>query len=352
MENQRYMQEGLDWKRLLLLTRKKIWMPAAAAAAGALLGGGIYLLLHLVLLPEREYQSVGKFYLDFNCDPEDYNQLSYNGYTWNDLMDTDPILDYTMELLPPEVDRQTVAAATRAEILSDIRLLTVTVTAPAPELAELIMEATGASLVHLGETDGLFRSIRIYGITEAAQILWDNRTWSAVVTGAVLALFVSVMALAFYYVLDDSVYVERDVERRYGITAMGVLAAGGPATETGSAGIFYANYSYLCRGLGEVAFLSADSREDAERAEQAVGNQEQPQRLAAGMPQTEEDYRRLREKDGVILAIRYGGRNGRAVERLLDQLRRQDCTVLGAVIVEADRQFLKRYYGRKERTEG
>ena len=132
MENERFMQEGIDGKRVLWLIGKKIWFFIGAVFAGAVLGGGIYLLVHLVLASQREYEAVSKIYLHFNCDPEDFNELAYNGYTWNDLMATDPILDYTMEKLPPEVDRETVIKATKAEILSDIRLLTITITADRP----------------------------------------------------------------------------------------------------------------------------------------------------------------------------------------------------------------------------
>ena len=374
MENQRYLQEGLDIKKLLLLMKRKLWIPLVAMVAGALAGGGLYLLFHLVLLPEREYQAVGKYYLHFNCEPEDYNQLSYNGYTWNDLMDTDPILDYMMEQLSDKVDRETVAAATEAEILSDIRLLTVTVTTPTPQLTTSIIEAVGASLVHLGETDELFRGIEIYGVTEAAQILWDNRTQAALVTGAVLAFVVSVMVLAFYYVLDDSLYVEQDVQRSCGLPVMGMFAADG--RETGWGKVFCANYAYLCGQLGQLALLGIEGKEKAVQAEamirkvwleggsgEAVGEQTDtssvvesglhPANLSAlepvGLPETEEDYQRLRQKEGILLVIRFGGRNGRVVRGLLHQLKLQDCQAVGVVITEADRQFCQSYYHKRLR---
>lgn len=219
MENQKFMEEGIDGKRILLLLGRKIWVPIAAAFVGALLGGGVYLLAHLLFASQREYESVSKIYLNFDCSPQDFNELTYNGYTWNDLMATDPILDYTMENLPPEVERETVIQATKAEILSDIRLLTITITTDDPEITGKIMEATQASLIHLGETDELFESIEVYSTSQPQQIVWDNRTVRAAVSGMVVALVAAVIIMVFYYVMDDSVYTANDVEKRYGIPA-------------------------------------------------------------------------------------------------------------------------------------
>lgn len=381
MENQRYMQEGLDVKRILLLLRKKIWMPAAAAAAGALLFGGVYLLIHVFSASEREFESVSKLYLNFNCDPQDFNELTYNGYTWNDLMATDPILDVTMEALPEGTERDMVIAATKAEILSDIRLLTITITTNEAERTAQIMEATQKSLVHLGETDRLFDSIEVYSTVEPRQIVWDNRTVNAAVTGAVVGLAVSLLLLAFYYVMDDSVYVARDVEKRYGIPVLGMFASGRDGQEKESYGReFAANYAYLCRNAGMVAVAALDAAADAldaaremeaaagmgsapERGRELRGAERMPEavRTAAaggnGLPQLcvagsmeegEEVYRKIRETDGVILTVRFGGGNGKRLERALGNLEKQDCGILGIVIIKAEEKFLRRYYFGKK----
>jgi len=423
MENQNYMREGLDIKRVALLMRKKLWMPVAAAVAGAIFCAGIYLLAHVVFAPAREFQSVSKLYLNFNCEPEDFNELSYNGYTWNDLMATDPILDYTMKGLPDGTERAVVAAATKAEILSDIRLLTITVTTGKPEMAAQIMEATQESLVHLGETDSLFESIEVYSTVGPQQIVWDNRTGRAAVAGAALGLCLALMVMAFYYVLDDSVYVAEDVEKRYGIPAFGVLVAGNGGKGQPFGREFAINYAYLCRGVQTVVLVGLEDREEVKEAgriltqtldaeasnvRQALGKGHAPSADEAGragaalsakrgsygglgigeggetqgrelapkdravegirgngegeafprlvaMGSLEEDadlFCRIREADGVVLAVRYGGRNGKRLERALGNLKKQDGKVLGAVVVHADETFLKWYYMGAKRKGG
>lgn len=360
MENQRYMREGLDMKRIFLLWRRKLWMVAAVTAAGALIGGGVYLLVHFVFAPAREFQSVSKLYLNFHCEPEDFTELSYNGYTWNDLMATDPILDYTMAGLPADMDKNVVIGATRAEILSDIRLLTITITEGEPQLVAQIMEATQKSLVHLGETDELFDSIEVYSTVEPQQIVWDNRTVNAVVTGAVIGLLAVLLAQAFYYVLDDSVYLAEDLEKRYGIPVFGTFVAEGTGRGQPYEKEFAINYSYLCRNVEKAVLVGVDAEEDVEaagrRIAEAVGKETEGMRfpvLAAGgkIGDDAEIYRKIRETDGAVLAVRYGCGNGKRLERAFGNLRKQDCRALGAVMIDADESFLKLYYlGRRKGT--
>ena len=365
MENQRYMEERLNLRRLLLWMGRRLWLLAAAAAAGGVLGGGCYLLLHLVILPEREYEAVGKYYLSFQADPEDYNQLSYNGYTWNDLLDTDPIMDEMMKHLPGEISREQAAAATKAEILSDIRLLTVTVTEQSPEAVDLIMEAVGRALIHLGESDPLFERIEIYSQGKAAQILWDNRTVRAVITGVVLAVAAGFLFLCFACVWEDSVYLPEEAEQRYGLPVIGLLLR--PAAESGKGtarrrkcrleqemqSALAANYGYRCGNLSSLILLSTEGSETAasvcSRIQQVLsqaGEEVGPHLQSGEIPACGADYGKLRKAEGILLAMKAGGKNGCRTGWLLSQLERQDCRVCGLILTEADPVFLKQYYGR------
>ncbi len=368
MENQRYMEERLNLRRMLLWMGRRLWILAAAAAAGGLLGGGCYLLLHLVILPEREYQAVGKYYLSFQADPEDYHQLSYNGYTWNDLLDTDPVMEEVMKHLPARISREQAAAATKAEILSDIRLLTVTVTEQQPETVDQIMEAVGAALVHLGKEDPIFTGIEIYSQGKAAQIVWDNRTVRAVITGVVMAVTAGILFLCFSYVWDDSVYLSEEAEQRYGLPVLGILPQSSKKhgsrkglEENGEPeqvmlSVLAANYGYLCRDVSVMALLSTEGMAAAE----AVSLQLQKSLSMAGegaigrtlsacaVPECGEDYEQLRETEGILLAIKAGGKNGCRAGWLLSQLDKQGCSVRGLILTDADPGFLRQYYGKSD----
>ena len=361
MENNRYMQEGLDLKKLFLRFFDKLWIVLGAALLGALFGVVIYLLSHFVFAPEQEYQSVSKIYLNFNCDPKDYAELAYNGYTWNDLIVTDPILNNTLEELPEGIERETVIAATKAEILSDIRLLTVTVTTADADLTAQIMQATQMALVHLGETDPLFTGIEVYSTQGPEQVVWDNRTGRAAITGMVIALFVVLAGMLLFYILDDSIYVEEDIEKHYGLPVFGIFTASEPGSFQSYGSEFLSNYSYLCRDMQNVSLLSVDCMGDTQKTAQTIEKVLSTGRKSNDihnilMAMPEEDpyvYEEIRKTDGVILIVRYGRGNGKRLRKAVSNLKKQDCHILGVLITEADEKFLKKYYMcKKKRVKG
>jgi len=57
-----------------------------------------------------------------------------------------------------------------------------------------------------------------------------------------------------------------------------------------------------------------------------------------------EDLDILRNSDGAIIVLPWGGKNGRIVDKLIRFLTKQDCTIVGAVLTDADDTFLKAYY--------
>lgn len=121
MREIRYADEGMDMKKFVLFFLQKSWMLLAAAVIGATVGSVVYIAAHTVPESEREYQAVSKVYLDFAPDETGEIYQQYNGYTWNDLMATDPYMEPMLEELPEDYTREEVTAAVKAEILSDLR---------------------------------------------------------------------------------------------------------------------------------------------------------------------------------------------------------------------------------------
>lgn len=188
MRKIRYADAGMDMKKLALCFAGKLWMVLLAALVGGGLGGAIRMAANIVPEAEREYQAMSKVYLDFAADETGEVYQEYNGYTWNDLMATDPILDVTMQYLPGDYTREEVAAAVKAEILSDLRLLTVTVTTHDADSCNAILKAAGQSLVDRGESAKEFRQIQVIQTTQADLVVADARLVQAVILGLVLSL--------------------------------------------------------------------------------------------------------------------------------------------------------------------
>ena len=192
----KYGNEGMDCKKFLLLFLGKIRVVILAAIMGAVLGGGIYFFLHVVINSNREYQAESKLRLDFAQDETGEVYQAYNGYTWNDLMSTDSILNATMSYLPDDYTKEEVIAATSAQILSDIRILTITITTSSAERTDEILKATDLSLVEMGAREKEFLDIEILKETESRMLAADPRLLQAAVLGFLLGLSAVLLGLA------------------------------------------------------------------------------------------------------------------------------------------------------------
>ena len=256
MRKIRYADVGMDMKKLALRFMRKIWMVLLAAVAGGVAGAVIYSVVNIVPESKREYQAVSKVYLDFAADETGEAYQEYNGYTWNDLMATDPILDVTMGYLPGDYTREEVVAATRAEILSDLRLLTITITTNDPDRCDAILKAIGQSLVERGDTAKEFRQIQVIQMTEATLLTADSRMTQAVGIGVTIAVVVILLGMLLYYVLDDRIWVAADLRQVTDAPFVGYPGAGESLDRD-----YKANLAYLRGKYGEIAVYTLRQNE-------------------------------------------------------------------------------------------
>ena len=318
MQEIRYADAGMDMKKLGLCFIRKIWLVLLAAIVGAALGGIIYTVSHIVPESEREYRAVSKVYLDFAADETGEVYQAYNGYTWNDLMATDPILDVTMLHLSDGYTREEVVAAVKAEILSDLRLLTITVTANDPDSSSDIIRAVGQSLTELGDTAKEFRQIDVIQTTDAELVVADSRTVQAVLVGLVTAAILMLLGMMFYYVLDDRILVASDLKQVTDVPFIGYAEASGRLN-----GEYESNLAYLREQTGTVEVLAVIQNDVI----------------------TQDSWQKLCAADGVVAAVDYGKVHAAFLSYILDQLKFRECKVVGVAIDGADEKFLHRYYG-------
>ena len=208
-----YANEGMDIKKYMLCLLGKLPLILGAMVGGAVLGVLVYLVVRTVPESEREYSAYAKVYLDFAADETGEVYQAYNGYTWNDLMAADPIMELTLANLSADYTRAEAEAAIKAEILSDIRLLTITVTTHRSERTDAILGAAVQALETYGGQAKEF--IEIHGIqkTDAKLVVADRRTAQAAFLGAFLGLLISLLGFSLYYVMDDRVFVAGDVRK-------------------------------------------------------------------------------------------------------------------------------------------
>ncbi len=347
----KYGNEGMDCKKYFLLFLQKFWLAVLAAVIGAAFGGGIYLFHHVVLNSNREYRAESKIYLDFAPDESGEIYQAYNGYTWNDLMATKPILDGTMAYLPEDYTEEEVILATRAEILSDLRLLTITVTTFSPERTTEILKATDLSLVELGKQAKEFNDIQIYRETEAELVAADPRLLQAGLVGFALALAAALLAMALCYVLDDKIYVPGDLKCVTGLPFVGFCLE-----EAGDGRKVSGGVTNEGLGQGKDAGKATDSRENR-LLENLQRDLEKNWAYLAGKTGTltmfaleknqtitAQTYEELRKADGVLLAVPYGKMDRTTLGYRIEQLTLQECKLAGILIQNADMRLLKWYY--------
>ena len=318
MREIRYADAGMDMKKLILCFVRKIWLVLFAAGIGAAAGGAVYTMASVVPEAEREYQAMSKVYLDFAADETGEVYQEYNGYTWNDLMATDPILNVTMQYLSEDYTREEVMEATKAEILSDLRLLTITVTTHSADRCDAILKAAGQSLTDRGQSAKEFRQIEVIRTTEAKLLVADSRMLQAVLIGLVMAVAVTLAGMLLYYVLDDRVRVAADLRQVTNVPFIGYAGAGGRLGQD-----YEDNLAYLKKKEGNIIVFSPE-RQDR-------------------LP--EEKWQELCGADGVVLEVPYGKIHAVYLDYIMEQFRIRGCSVAGVAIGGADDVFLSRYYG-------
>lgn len=338
----KYMDEGMDCKKYFLFFLKNFRILLLAALAGAVLGGGIYLFVHVVINSNREYRAESQLYLDFAPDETGEVYQAYNGYTWNDLMSTDPILNTTMSYLPQDYTKEEVEAATSAQILSDLRLLTITITTSDPNRTTEILRATDLSLVDLGKKAKEFKDIQIYKETEAEIAAADQRLLQAVLVGIFLAVAVTLLTMALLYVLNDKIYVPNDCKSFTKLPFIGFCFTKAGEVKQAS------EYSGKAAGKDRAGDkLYTRFRQDLEQ-NQAYLEKQAGQTVSwimeKGHSITQEEAGKLRESDGVLLVIPYGRMDRTSCAYQIEQLELLGCHPSGFLIQDADMRFMRWYY--------
>lgn len=311
----------MDIKKYMLCLWRRLPFVIAAGAAAAFLFGILYTLARTVPVDKREYQAFAKVYLDFAADETGEAYQAYNGYTWNDLMAADPIMELILEYLPTDYTREETTAAIKAEILSDIRLLTVTVTTNREGRTEAILGAAVQALTAYGGQAKEFLAINAIQESGAELVVADNRLLQAVVLGLLLGIFFALLGIALYGAFEARILVAGDLKKVTDVSFLGY--ADGPET---LAGDYEKNLAYLRDKAGDITVCEA----------------------SFDRPFTEEDFSNLRDCAGVVLSVPFRKANAARVTYAIDILAAQDCTLLGVAIRDCDAGFLRKYYGKEK----
>lgn len=321
MRDDNYKEEGMDIKKYMICLWKRLPLVIAAGVAAALLFGILYTLSRTVPEEEREYRAFAKVELDFAADETGEVYQAYNGYTWNDLLAADPLMELTLSRLPGDYTREEVETALKAEILSDIRILTVTVTTNRAERTEAILRAVVEALTAYGKQAKEFIGIAAIRETAAELVVADNRLLQAVLLGLFLGLFFALLGFALCGIFEARILLGGDLKKVTNAPFLGYVKGPGSLGED-----YENNLAFLREKAGEITVCEAD-----------------PETSFSG-----EDFENLRQTAGVVLSLPFRKANAAWVSYVIDQLAAQDCVLLGVTIRDCDGGFLRRYYGKEK----
>ena len=221
LNNKEFMQEQMDLKRFSICFVNKIWLIILATVIGAFLGSGLYLLMEVLFDKEEEFVQVSDYYLEFAFDESGAVYQAFNGYTWDDLLSTDPIMNYALALLPEGMTKEYVDRVVTATIPADIRYLKITVVTKNKDEAEQIGRAMEQALIHFGEEQREFSQIRLTEFVDPVQKVEESQWLRAGIAGMLVAFLISMISVVLIYILDDSIYTQEELEEKFSLKSLG-----------------------------------------------------------------------------------------------------------------------------------
>ena len=325
-----------QWGKILLVT-----------LAGTLLFGGGYCVRNILFRGETQYRATTIYRMDYSVDAIQYNYAAINAYTWDTYFHTEEFLELVRGKLSDgewgAISKEELSGYIRGDIESDCRVPFSIVTTEDEEKTAAIAGAVEETLVRdFPALIGEIKSIRVMDPGEAEKVIPDLRVGRAFILGAVLSFFFVIVALLLKELGDDNIRLPATLRRRYGLRT-----AGTPESRD-----LKENICYLFWENSRVAVCAV--QEDCDPAEMA----EMLRRVCAGTAAQEiewipmpsplicpESAEKLRETDGILLAVKAGPHSGKQTEYVMDYLAQQDCKITAAILTGADQTLIRLYYG-------
>lgn len=295
----KYGREPLDTRLCFIRLIRKWWFLLFMTILGAVLFGYIYFLTHVVYGPAQEYIAESEFYIEYkDAVTQEQQYTYYNKETWESLIHTDVFMDEIMAVVEaqvpvdPALTKQVVQESVFATLLTDVRIVHVTVTTNSPEQAMLLTKALEPAFVKFGEMQREIDEIRSILIPDKASLtVLDDRTVRACILGAVVFAAFTLFFMYLYAVLDTSIYIPIEFERRFGMP------------------------------------MELPDKKEIE-----------------AFDVLDSVYTREQEDGTCVLYVKSGGHNRTLVEKTLRDMQNKGKTISRVVLARPDAKLIKRYY--------
>lgn len=378
MLTKEYANEGIDFKKLAFFLQKRILIILVLTVLGGFLGGVVYQMVKAVKMPV-EYSGVSKEYISFNADPTGETYQYYNGYTWNELLDSDPIIECVMPFLVGYTEDE-VREASKGEIISDIRLLTVTITGPNEKFVREIQSAYENGLIIYANKSEEIKYISTVRTIAPSRVYWEDKTTVTAVFVAVSCFVIGLLCVIFSFIFNDAYYVVGDIRKRYSYKALGIMTRDQKGMEPYNREL-KTDILYTLKDNKNLVIIDVDNHAEvrAQDFEKLLNWRE------AGILQgdeniggeltwhvssededdwfdfskekewniyplnensiTAENCEMIRKIGGAVLLVPFGNTGApKRLNRLINHLNNVECGIYGIIITEADDDYIAKYY--------
>lgn len=336
------IRQGTDSKALLVTFIRALPRLIVIIVAGAVFGSGLHCLITFYRSAKAMFVSETEYYIDFadgRLEAKDY----YNDFTWNDVIATDLILGRMMMELGPDYDRMTVKQMMKADILSDVRYLTITIKGRDANQVSAVSNAFEHAISEFGKSKDEFDLI--YKIEDNGvyreQLVWF--VWRAALLGAVIFAGTAVFLITLAFVTGDRFYTKTDVMKYLGLPAVGLLYRSGNEKTGLQERRLIEGLKALFDKYKKIYLLDGTDGRDAEcflRELVSLGADVDCETMLLC-----EQYHT--EESAAILVIVPFGKVYR--EKITDEINNavmHGGTIAGAVLTECDKSWVDMYYGK------
>lgn len=345
-----YGKEPFDLKLTLLRMGRQLDLILVVTLIGTLLFGGGYYMKKVIFRPESTYSATSRYKITYDGETEmDVAQIYINETSWNTYMHTDLFLEAIQEhLTGVELTKEELSETLSARLESDLRVPSIIVTTNQPELSMQISQAVESAMTeNFADFTREIKQIQIVESGDSAEeIIPDARPLRAFILSAVLSFFFVMVFVLLKELTDDNVWLPATLRRRYGLRTAGTIEGEECLT----------NLEHFFAGRKRIGVCSSEAMDTQavvqrlrEKADGISGKAQkfwkEAEWIAMPTPYlSPESAERLREMDGVLLAVPAGSHSGKPVEYVLHFLEEQEVEVTGALLWAADEGLIRTYY--------
>lgn len=344
-----WMQQGVDSAAMLATLVRKLSVLLILAVAGAVLGSGLHLIIAFLDAKDSVYISKTEYYIDFSegrYEARDY----YNDFTWNDVMSADPILGKVMESLGGNYDREQIMSMISADILSDVRYLTITVKGGNAELVGRVKDAVGTALEEFGQSKDEFDSIEKIKDLDITQEQPQYFALRAALLGALLFAAVGLFLILLKFCTGSAFYTGNDIEKALGVPVYGMTVKNrtknnrSDALAEHQADRLSGNLKMLMQRYPVLYLMDASEGDAVESFLQDI-------KACDVKAEVMKPYSRKNDNGActILLVVPFGKHYREIITDEIKDAKLRGCTIAGAVLIDVDRMWAHVYYGSCKR---